>query len=165
LPGTVLLRIEASLISHNYIHRSALRFIEYTIKYKMFTNSKSAILSFFMIFSVSVGLLQEQTFERVNIKYGNVIKSSPARSVRTCVDSCLQDCECRYVRFTKSSKVCQLFGEVLVYYGSATTRPSSDVVDFKKVYTQFINGKNRCLRAFLKSLNTTTLGLYYACET
>jgi len=107
----------------------------------MFTHSKAAILSLCVIFTVSISLLQEQTFERVSIKYGNVIKSIQARSIRTCVDSCLQLCECRYVRFTKSSKGCQLFADVLLYYGSAATPSSSDVVDFKKVFTRFVNSK------------------------
>ena len=76
------------------------------------------LLFFFTIFTVSVtvsmGLLQEQTFERVRFIDGKLIKSSLARSIRTSVDSCLQLCECRYVRFTKSSKVCQLFEDVLL---------------------------------------------------
>jgi len=101
---------------------------------KLAQGTKPAILSRVVIFTVSVGLMQEQTFERVVIKYGKVITSIQTRSVLTCVDSCLQQCECRYVRFTKSSKVCELFGDVLVYYGSEQTPSSSDVVEFKKVY-------------------------------
>ena len=106
---------------------------EFHSKEKMFTHSKAVILSLCVIFTVSISLLQKQTFERVSIKYGNLIKSIQARSIRTCVDSCLQHCECRYVRFTKSSKGCQLYADVLLYYVSGETLPSSDVVDFKKV--------------------------------
>jgi len=106
----------------------------------MFTHSKAVILSLCVIFTVIISLLQEQTFERVSIKYGKVITSIQARSIRTCMDSCLQHCKCRYVRFTKSNKGCQLFADVLLYYGAATTLPS-DVVDFKKVFNRFSNSK------------------------
>jgi len=95
----------------------------------------------FMIVTVSItvsdALMQEQTFERVKFMDGKLIKSILVRSIRTCVDSCLQLCECRYVRFTKSSKVCQLFEDVLLYYGSSATPPFTDEVDFKKVLLRF----------------------------
>jgi len=134
-PWTALMKITTvlSFMSHIFKTVFALRWKEDSFEGKMYRYVKPAILSLVLIFTVSVGLLQEQTFERVIIKYGKAIKSSQARSVLTCVDSCLQQCECRYERFTKSSKVCELFGEVLVYYGSEQTPPSSDVVDFKKV--------------------------------
>jgi len=134
-PWTALMTITTvpSFMSHKFITGFAFRWKEDSFEDKMYRYVKQAILSLVLIFTVSVGLLQEQTFERVSIKYGKVIKSSQTRSVRTCVDSCLQHCECRYVRFTKKSKVCQLFDDVLLYYGNEQT-PSSDVVDFKKVY-------------------------------
>ena len=104
---------------------------------KMFKRSKLVLVLLFMIFTVSItvseALVQEQTFERVKFMDGKLIKSILVRSIRTCVDSCLQLCECRYVRFTKSSKLCQVFEDVLLYYGSSATPPFSDEVDFKKV--------------------------------
>jgi len=135
----------ASFISHSSITGSPLRWKEESFEGKMDIYAKPAILSLFMIFAVSVGLLQEQTFERVSIKYGKVIKTSQVRSVRTCVDTCLQHCECRYVRFTKNSKVCQLFDDVLLYYGIEQTPPSLDVVDFKKVSLRLFNSQTYIL--------------------
>ena len=113
-----------SFISHKFITGFASRWKEDSFEGKMYRYVKPALLSLVLIFTISVGLLQEQTFERVIIKYGKVIISIQTRSVLTCVFSCLQQCECRYVRFTKSSKVCELFGNVLVYYGSEQTPPS-----------------------------------------
>jgi len=114
----------------------------------MFRRSERVILLLFTIITVNVtvsmGLLQEQTFERVSFKDGKLIKFSLARSIRTCVDSCLQLCECRYVRFTKSSKLCQLFEDVLLYYGSAAMPPFSDEIDFKKVLLRhFISSRDQ----------------------
>jgi len=135
-PWTALMKITTvpSFMSHKFKTGFALRWKEDSFEGKMYRYVKPAIVSLVLIFTVSVGLLQEQTFERVIIKYGKVIKSSPTRSVLTCVDSCLQHCECRYVRFTKSSKVCELFVNVLLYYGSVATLPPADVDDFKKVF-------------------------------
>jgi len=60
---------------------------------KMFRRSQQVILLLFTIITVSVtvgmGLLQEQTFERVRFIDGKLIKFSLARSIRTCVDSAL----------------------------------------------------------------------------
>jgi len=140
-PWNALVKITTvpSFMSHIFITGFALCWKEDSFEYKMYRYVKPAILSLVLIYTASVGLLQEQTFERVIIKYGKVITSIQTRSVVTCVDSCLQHCECRYVRFTKSSKGCELFGNVLVYYGSEQTPPSSDVVDFKKVSLQVFN--------------------------
>lgn len=99
----------------------------------MLRHSEPVFLSYFIIFAVSVALLQEHTFERVSIKYGKAITFVQARSVRTCMDSCIHHCQCRYVRFTKSTKGCQLFDSVLLYSGGEISHPDSDVVDFKKV--------------------------------
>ena len=118
----------------------------------MFRHSKPVIWSLSMIVSVSVGLLQEQAFKRVHIKYGILIKYSPTRSIRTCVDYCLQHCECRYVRFTKSTQGCQLFDDVLLHYGSEPTPPTSDVSDFKKVYYRFINSKSDITQSKLTNI-------------
>jgi len=140
LPGTVILATAASFISHNSITLYAFGLKGASFKEKkMFRQIKQVLCTLSMIFCVSVELLQEQTFERVSVKYGKVMKSSQARSVRTCVDLCLQHCECRYVRFIKSTKECQLFDYVLLYYGSEQTPPSLDVVDFKKVKLRFFN--------------------------
>ena len=142
-PWTALMKITTvpSFMSHKFKTGFALRWKEDSFEGKMYRYVKPAIVSLVLIFTVSVGLLQEQTFERVIIKYGKVIKSSQTRSVMTCVDSCLQHYECRYVRCTKSSKVCELFGDVLLYYGSVATLPPSDVDDFKKVFNRFLTVK------------------------
>ena len=107
----------------------------------MFTHSKAVILSLCVIFTVSISLLKEQTFERVNIKYGKVILISQSRSDFTCVESCLHRCECRFVRFTKSNNNCQLFADVLLYHGSYSMLSFSDVVDFRKVCLRYIHSK------------------------
>ena len=108
----------------------------------MFRRSQQVILLLFTIITISVtvgmGLLQEQTFERVSFKDGKLIKSSLARSVQTCVVFCLHLYECRYVRFNRSSTICQLFEDVLLYYGSAATPLLSDEVDMKKVWCRII---------------------------
>jgi len=109
---------------------------------KMFGHSKPVILSLVVVFTVSIALLQENTFERVIIKYGNVISISHVRSDFTCVESCLHRFECRFVRFTKSNNSCQLFADVLLYYGSNSMPSSSDVVDFRKVCLRYIHRKN-----------------------
>jgi len=110
----------------------------------MFRRSQQVILLLFTIITVNVTvsmeLLQEQTFERVSFKEGKLTKSILARSVQTCVVFCLQLHECRYVRFTKRSATCQLFEDVLLYYGSAATPLLSDEVDMKKVWCRKITG-------------------------
>ena len=120
------------------ITRSAFRSKGYYFQVEMFGHSKPVMLSLFVVFTASIALLQENTFERVIIKYGNVISISQVRSIRTCVELCLHRCECRFVRFTKSNRICQLFADVLLYYGS-NSMPSSDVVDFRKVCIRYIH--------------------------
>ena len=140
-PWTALMKITTvlSFMSHIFKTGFALRWKEDSFEGKMYRYIKPAILSLVLIFTGSVALLQEHTFERVTIKYGKVITISQALSIRTCVYSCLQHCECRYVRFTKSNNSCQLFVDVLLYYGSNSMPSSSDVVDFKKVCLLYIH--------------------------
>ena len=133
------------------ITRSAFRSKGYYFQVEMFGHSKPVMLSLFVVFTVSIALLQENTFERVSIKYGKVISISQARSVFTCVESCLQHCECRFVRFTKINNTCQLFADVLLYYGSNSMPSSSDVVDFKKVCLKYIH--SNATRVYLFNRN------------
>jgi len=154
--GTAFVKITkaASLLSPNSITRSALRSKGYYFLVKMFGHSNSVILSLFVVFTASIALLQENTFERVIIKYGKVITISQARSVFTCVESCLNHCECRFVRFTKNNNSCQLFTDVLLYYGSNFTSSSLDDVDFKNVCLRYIHSyTNRVWYLFNRNIS------------
>jgi len=131
----------------------------------MSTYFKSAVC---MVFTVTAALLQQQTFERSRFKDGTVIRSIQERSLYTCVELCLQLRECRYLRFIKLSKECQLYSYVLLYYGNESS--DEDVVDIKKVTLLIskthlwkdLNDILRCYQAYAPDCTTQSL-YYYAC--